>query len=110
MSHTTGRAMEKEYWSISEVTEIFRVNGGFVTRLVEEEIVCPVCREGSSTRLFSASDLEKLRIAKVLMEDMEVNLAGVEVILRMRQNMLSMRRQFDDILEEMACHLKTNIR
>jgi MerR family transcriptional regulator/heat shock protein HspR len=100
--------MEKEYWSFSEVTEIFQVNGGFVTRLVEEEIVCPVCREGTSTRLFSASDLEKLRIAKVLMEEMEVNLAGVEVILRMRQNMIAMRRQFDGILEDMARYLTRN--
>jgi MerR family transcriptional regulator, heat shock protein HspR len=101
--------MEKEYWSLTEVTEIFQVNGGFITQLVEEDIVCPVCREGSSTRLFSVSDLEKLRIAKVLMEEMDVNLAGVEVILQMRQSMIAMRHQFDEILEEMVRHLKRHL-
>ena len=33
---------------------------------------------------------------------MGVNLPGVEVILRMRQMMFDMRRQFDEILEDLA--------
>jgi MerR family transcriptional regulator/heat shock protein HspR len=40
---------------------------------------------------------------------MEVNLPGVEVILQMRQNMLDMRRQFDDILEDLARRLHDKI-
>lgn len=54
------------------------------------------------TKLFSAGDLENLRLAKVLVEDMGLNLAGVEVVLRMRQSMIDMRRQFDAILEDLA--------
>ena len=68
--------------------------------MVDEDIVCPTCREGASSQLFSAGELEKLRLAKILVEEMDVNLPGVEVILRIRQNMIDMRRQFDDILEE----------
>jgi len=56
------------------------------------------------------AELDKLRLVKVLMEEMEVNLPGVEVILRMRQNMLQMRRQFDDILEDLAIQVKKTIK
>ena len=78
----------------------------FISELVTENIVCPTCREGDFPQLFSAQEMEKLRLAKILVEEMEVNLPGVEVILRMRQNMIDMRRQFDDILEEMSRQIK----
>ncbi len=41
---------------------------------------------------------------------MGVNLAGVEVILRMRQSMIEMRRQFDSILEDLAQELQDAFR
>jgi MerR family transcriptional regulator/heat shock protein HspR len=98
--------MTKEYWTYSEILQIFQVKERFVSELVEEDIVCPTCREGSSSQLFSPQEMEKLRLAKILIEEMDVNLPGVEVILRMRQNMIDMRKQFDDILEEMSHQLK----
>ena len=51
--------------------------------------------------------MEKLRIAKLLMEEMEVNLPGVEIILRMRHDMIAMRAQFDAILDDLAEAFKT---
>ncbi|MBC8418095.1 MAG: MerR family transcriptional regulator [Proteobacteria bacterium] len=101
--------MAKELWTVTEVLESFQVEEGFLRNLEEEEIVCPVCREGSSTGLFHANELEKLRVAKILMEDMGVNLSGVEVILQMRQNMIEMRRQFDAILEDLAREIQENL-
>ena len=98
--------MAKEYWTYAEILHIFQVKEAFISELVEEDIVCPTCPEGSSSQLFSAGELEKLRLAKILVEEMDVNLPGVEVILRMRQNMMDMRKQFDDILEEMSRQLK----
>ncbi len=101
--------MEKEYWSITEVVEIFSVKERFIRELESEEIICGTVREGTQTRTYCARDLEKLRLAKLLTEEMDVNLPGVEVILRMRQNMLEMRRQFDDILFDLAEHLQQNL-
>jgi MerR family transcriptional regulator/heat shock protein HspR len=40
---------------------------------------------------------------------MDINLPGVEVILTMRQNMIDMRRQFDDILKDLAQELQSRI-
>ena len=98
--------MSKEYWTIREVVEIFQVEESFLHALEDEDLVCPICEEDSRSRLFSARDLENLRIAKILVEDMGVNLPGVEVILRMRRNVLQIRRQFDAILEDLARQLQ----
>jgi len=102
--------MAKEYWTVSEVIEIFQMDESTITYLEEEEIVCPECYDTQPAKRFSAVDLDKLRLVKVLMEDMEVNLPGVEVILRMRQSMIQMRQQFDDILEDLAGQFKKSLK
>jgi MerR family transcriptional regulator/heat shock protein HspR len=98
--------MTKEYWTITEVVEIFQIDEGFLAELEEEEIVCPICHEDSSSKLFSSGELEKLRLAKMLTQEMDVNLPGIDIILRMRQSMIEMRMQFDAILEDLARHLQ----
>ena len=94
--------MAKEYWSVTEVVEFFQVDEAFLHDLEEEDIVCPSCGEGLSEKLFSSSELETVRFAKILIKEMDVNLAGVEVALRMRKNMIAMRKQIDAILEDLA--------
>ena len=102
--------MTKEFWTITEVVELFRVERRFLDELEEEEVLCPTVGGGDAQeKLFSAVELEKLRLAKLLIEDMGVNIPGVDIILRMRRNMLDMRRQFDAILEDLAKHLRENL-
>jgi len=98
--------MPKEFWTITEVVETFQIDRRFLNDLEEEEIICPVCRENDKEKLLSANDLENLRLARILFEEMEVNLPGIEVILQMRKNMLNMRKQFDAILEDLASRLQ----
>ena len=94
--------MAKEFWSVTEVVKLFHVDENFLDELEEEEIVCPTCRKNPPTKLFSFRELENLRLAKILVEEMGVNLPGVEIILRMRNSMFEMREQFDMILEDLA--------
>jgi MerR family transcriptional regulator/heat shock protein HspR len=101
--------MSKEFWTITEVVEVFEIGEDVVEELEQEEVLCPVCREDSPAKLFPAAELEKLRLAKILIEDMGVNLPGVEIILRMRQTLFEMRRQFDEILEDLAKQLQKNV-
>jgi len=97
--------MAKEYWSITEVSDRFQVDECLIEELEREDIICSTCPEGHTIRHYSAPDLDKVRLAKILMEDMDVNMPGVEVIIRMRQNMIEMRKQFDAILEDMASQI-----
>ena len=101
--------MTKKFWTITEIVESFEIEERFLENLEDEEIICPFCREDSSTKLFSSNELEKLRLAKILVEDMGVNLAGVDVIIRMRQNMIDMRSQFDAILEDLSQQLRKTL-
>ncbi len=102
--------IKKEFLTVREIMEVFEVEESFLADLENEEIVCPTCPKESSSKLFSPGEVEKLRIAKILVEDMDVNLSGVEVILRMRQNMIDMRRQFDAILEELRRHFEERLK
>lgn len=101
--------MPKEFWTLTEVIEIFEIDEGFLSDLEEEEIVCPVFSQDSPRKLFSENDLAKLRLAKILSEEMGVNLPGVEIILRMRQMMFDMRSQFDDILDDLVRNLRETL-
>jgi MerR family transcriptional regulator, heat shock protein HspR len=94
--------MSKKYWTVTEITRLFQVDEHFISQLEKEQIVCSTCTQKPSDRLFSDDELEKVRLAKLLIEEMDVNLPGVDVILNMRQSMFDMRKQFDDILKDMA--------
>lgn len=91
-----------EYCTIRDTIELLDMDESFITRMEREEIISVRYDEGKNEKLLSGSDVEKLRIAKILIEDMGINLHGVEVILRMRESMFQMRRQFDDILVDLA--------
>lgn len=94
--------MSKKYWTVTEITRLFQVDEHFISLLEKEQILCSTCSENSSDRLFSDDELEKLRLVKILVEEMDVNLPGVDIILNMRQTMFDMRKQFDEILKDMA--------
>ncbi|HEY48668.1 MAG TPA: helix-turn-helix transcriptional regulator [Dehalococcoidia bacterium] len=50
-------------------------------------------RSKGNRRLYSTDDIERLRRIKTLIDDLGVNLAGVEVIMRMAQRMSEMDRE-----------------
>jgi MerR family transcriptional regulator, heat shock protein HspR len=47
-------------------------------------------RSQGNTRLYTDSDLERLEVILTLARDMGVNLAGIEIILNMREKMIEM--------------------
>ena len=57
-------------------------------------------RSRGNQRLYSARDMERLRLIKTLVNDLGVNLAGVEVILRLTQRMTEMERQIREMESE----------
>lgn len=101
--------MEKKYWTTTEIIETFQVSEELLIDLEREEILCPECAINGSSKQFSSDELEKLRLARMLIEDMDVNIPGVEIILRMREDMIHMRQQFDEILEDIAEEIKRKL-
>ena len=54
-------------------------------------------RSRGNIRLYSNGDITRLRQAKTLMDDLGVNLAGVEVILRMLKRMAELQSRLDEV-------------
>jgi MerR family transcriptional regulator, heat shock protein HspR len=101
--------MEKKYWTVMEIMEDLQVSEELLVTLEREEIIFPDQNASGSQKHFSFDELEKLSLARMLIEDMDVNIPGVEIILRMRQDMIRMRRQFDEILEDIAEEIKKTV-
>ncbi len=62
-------------------------------------------RSRGKVRLYSPSDIEQLRRISRLVEDLGVNLAGVEVILNMTERMEQMQQEMEAIRQEMEAEI-----
>jgi len=69
-------------------------------RYYERVGVLEPSRSKGRIRLYSERDIELLKRVKMLMEELGVNLAGVEVILRMSEKMLYLQRELAELSSE----------
>lgn len=93
------------YLKVSEVCLRLNVDDAFLRSLQDEGLI-EVKHSTDDEALISAPDAERLRVTVVLMREMDVNLAGVEVVLRMREQLMGMHRQFDAILHDLVDELR----
>ena len=68
-------------------------------RLYEREGLIKPARSAGNTRLYDEEAIRRLEIILTLTRDLGVNLAGVEVILNMREQMEKMQGEVDRLLE-----------
>jgi MerR family transcriptional regulator, heat shock protein HspR len=73
-------------------------------RLYEREGLLKPSRSEGNTRLYTDSDLERLEIILSLTRDLGVNLAGVEIILNMREKMDAMQHEFERFFNYLQTH------
>ena len=67
-------------------------------RLYEREGLLKPSRTEGNTRLYTEQDIERLELILSLTRNMGVNLAGVEVVLNMRQKMEQMRAEMQEFV------------
>jgi MerR family transcriptional regulator, heat shock protein HspR len=82
----------KAAYMISAVAEQYQIHPQTL-RLYEREGLLKPSRSEGNTRLYTDQDLERLEVILKLTRDLGVNLAGVEIILNMRERMEEMQRQ-----------------
>ena len=73
----------------------------YTLRYYERVGIIEPSRSRGNIRLYSERDIVRLRRAKTLMDDMGVNLAGVEVIIRIMQQMLELQNQVQELESEL---------
>src|SRR5436190_3007962 len=90
-------------FTISAVAEEFDVHPQTL-RLYEREGLLKPSRSEGNTRLYTDTDLERLELILSLTRDLGVNLAGVEIILNMREKMDAMQREFERFFDYIQTH------
>jgi len=89
---------KKAGYAISSVAELYQVHPQTL-RLYERQGFLKPSRSDGNTRLYTDEDLRKLEIILTLTRELGVNLAGVEVILHMREKMERMQVQVEELFE-----------
>jgi MerR family transcriptional regulator/heat shock protein HspR len=102
-------AREHRLFMISVVSEMLGIHPQTL-RLYEREGFIKPKRSGGNTRLYSEEDVEKLEMVLRLTRELGVNLAGVEVILSMREKMEQMQREMQEAIERLHDELIQEIR
>src|SRR5450759_4318458 len=85
----------KAGYMISAVAELYKLHPQTL-RLYERVGLLKHSRSQGNKRLYTDSDLELLDVILTLSRDMGVNLAGIEIILKMREKMIEMERQMGE--------------
>ena len=87
----------KPLYMIGVVAEMLKVHPQTLRFYEKKGLVRPSRTEGQ-TRMYSAEDVDDIARLLRLTRDLGVNLAGVEIILKMRRRMTDMQRQIEDLL------------
>lgn len=91
---------EKKYLQIADIVEICDVSVEFIRALEQEHLIKSVRRR--RLKCYPLDQVDRIRVAHVLAREMGVNLAGVEVALHMREQLISMRRELSIILRRLG--------
>jgi MerR family transcriptional regulator/heat shock protein HspR len=90
----------KAAYMISAVAEQYAIHPQTL-RLYEREGLLTPSRSEGNTRLYTDEDIERLEVILQLTRELGVNLAGVEIILNMREKMEAMQRQVQGFIENL---------
>ena len=88
----------KGAYMISAVAEMYEIHPQTL-RLYEREGLLKPSRTEGNTRLYTDEDLERLEFILNLARDLGVNIAGIAIILQMRERMEEMNRQMQGFVD-----------
>ena len=96
--------MGRKYFQITEVIKTCKVEKKFILQLERESVIHPIKQR--RRKLYPADQVDRIRIANLLIQEMGVNFEGAEVVLHMREQMIAMHRQFNEVLRRLSEEMK----
>jgi MerR family transcriptional regulator/heat shock protein HspR len=90
----------KGAYMISAVAEMYEIHPQTL-RLYEREGLLKPSRTEGNTRLYTDEDIERLEFILTLARELGVNIAGIHIILRMRERMELLEKQFQEFFTTM---------
>ncbi len=103
------KTKSKAAYMISAVAEQYQIHPQTL-RLYEREGLLAPSRSDGNTRLYTDHDLERLEVILKLTRELGVNLAGVEIILNMREKMEAMQDQIEQFVATLNQELASRAR
>jgi MerR family transcriptional regulator, heat shock protein HspR len=91
------RRKKEGAYMISVVAEMYDIHPQTL-RLYEREGLLKPSRSEGNTRLYTEGDLQRLEFILNLARDLGVNIAGIAIILQMRERMENMNRQMQEFV------------
>ena len=91
---------DRPRYMISVASELVGVHPQTL-RIYESKGLIRPKRTAGNTRLYSEADIERLRLIQQLTNELGLNLAGVEHVLRLQDDLVQMRRRLDRMEREM---------
>jgi len=98
----------KGAYMISAVAEMYEIHPQTL-RLYEREGLLRPSRSEGNTRLYTDEDLERLEFILSLAREMGVNMAGIAIVLQMRERMEEMNRQMQGFVDYVRTEMLTRI-
>jgi MerR family transcriptional regulator, heat shock protein HspR len=102
-----GNKRKAKGYTISAVADHYGVHQQTL-RLYEREGLLKPSRSEGNVRLYTDEDIERLEVILNLTRDLGVNLAGVEIILNMREKMGQMQCEFNRFFEMLRDYMTQN--
>lgn len=90
---------KKGYFSISAVAQMFSVHQQTIRLYEKEGLINPKRSEGN-TRIFSEEDVDRLEEIIYLTHEVGINLAGVDMILKLQKKIKTLQDQVNTIFNE----------
>ena len=92
---------DEPVYLISIVAKILDIHPQTLRQYERENLICP-SRSNGRIRLYSQRDIDKIKLILRLTREMGVNLAGVDVALRLKDQMETMEKEIADLRHALA--------
>ncbi len=92
---------DEPVYLISIVAKILDIHPQTLRQYERENLICP-SRSNGRIRLYSQRDIDKIKLILRLTRELGVNLAGVDIILRLKENVDDMEREIAELNHEIA--------
>ncbi|PHQ92298.1 MAG: MerR family transcriptional regulator [Sulfurimonas sp.] len=90
---------DEPVYLISVVAKILNIHPQTLRQYERENLICPA-RTNGRIRLYSQRDIDRIKLILRLTRELGVNLAGVDIILRLKENVDSMESEIAELRHE----------
>lgn len=91
--------MARRYFRLTEVVDVCSVSEQFVCSLEQENLITSITRKRE--KVYPRDQVDRIRVAQILIGELGVNLEGVEVALHMRDKIINVRRQLARLMTQL---------